>query len=287
MIEKYKEKTTTKNNVIPWWIKSIVLLAFTGVISYKLITSTFNFLFDFSSFLSLLMALFSIVLSALFYFKATETSNSFYDNTYKFTQEIAGLLVKIESGFGEKLNHLGDAYKGMQKSFDQLPNRIEIKDAKMELKKEEETVENLLKEKDNIIEELVNKAQLSNDEKKEVIDELKSKDIQLTNAQREIIMLNRKLRRYVSTQVDINIEELNKDMVKYFQRKIVSRIDPADIFDKPRMFLVNKIRQLMMEQPAQFARDMENHGLLTEDMTITKKGIELTKKLSEKNNLLF
>ena len=102
MIEKYNEKSI-KGNTIPWWVKSIVILTFTGVISYKIITSQFNFLFDFSSFLSLVMAFFSI---GLFYFKATETSNSFYDNTYKFTQEIAGLLVKIESGFGEKLNHL-------------------------------------------------------------------------------------------------------------------------------------------------------------------------------------
>ena len=46
----------------------------------------------------------------------------------------------------------------MRQSFERLPNKVEIKDAKQELKKEEETVENLLKEKDTIIEGLVNKA---------------------------------------------------------------------------------------------------------------------------------
>jgi len=66
---------------------------------------------DTSTLLSLLLALFSVALSALFYFKATDTSNAFYDNTYKFTKEIAELLVKIESGFGEKLRHLDEGYK--------------------------------------------------------------------------------------------------------------------------------------------------------------------------------
>jgi hypothetical protein len=94
----------------------------------QIIITPFNLQFDFPTFLSLLLAIFSVGLAAMFYFKATDTSNAFYDNTYKFSQEIAGLLVKIESGFGEKLTHLDDAYKGMRDRFDQLPNRMEIKE---------------------------------------------------------------------------------------------------------------------------------------------------------------
>lgn len=111
---------------IPWWVKSIILLLITGVVCYKLIITPFNLQFDFPSFLSLLLALFAVGLAALFYFKATDTSNAFYDNTYKFSQEIAGLLVKIESGFGEKLSHLDETYKGMRESFDKFPGRLEV-----------------------------------------------------------------------------------------------------------------------------------------------------------------
>ena len=117
------EQDNNKKNLIPWWVWSTILISFSGVICYKIIISEFNFQFDFPTFLSLFLSLFSVGLAALFYFKATDTSNSFYDNTYKFTQEIAGLLVKIESGFGEKLSHLDDAYKGMR---DYVPNLVRV-----------------------------------------------------------------------------------------------------------------------------------------------------------------
>ena len=38
--------------------------------------------------------------------KATDTSNNFYDNSYKFTKEISEILGRIEAGFGEKLKHI-------------------------------------------------------------------------------------------------------------------------------------------------------------------------------------
>jgi hypothetical protein len=109
-----KASKDNSGNNIPWWIKSIVLIGVTGVFCYKVIETPVNLQFDFPSFLSLLLALFSVGLAAMFYFKATDSSNAFYDNTYKFTRDIADLLVRIESGFGEKLRHLDEAYKGMQ-----------------------------------------------------------------------------------------------------------------------------------------------------------------------------
>lgn len=56
---------------------SLALVVFVCSFSYKLVITPFNFQFDFSNLLSLILALFSIALSALFYFKATETSNIF------------------------------------------------------------------------------------------------------------------------------------------------------------------------------------------------------------------
>ena len=113
------ERKKTSSNNLPWWVKSIALLAVTGVFCYKVIQTPINMQFDFPSFLALLLALFSVGLAAMFYFKATDSSNAFYDNTYKYTRDIAELLVRIESGFGEKLRHLDEAYTGMQDRFDQ------------------------------------------------------------------------------------------------------------------------------------------------------------------------
>ena len=98
----------------------VVILAST-VIAYKIAITPFNLVFDFPALLALLLALFSVFLAALFYFKTTETSSAFYDNTYKFTRDIAELLVKIESGFGEKLRHLDESYYHMREKIEAEP----------------------------------------------------------------------------------------------------------------------------------------------------------------------
>jgi len=54
--------------------------------------------------------MFSVALSALFYFKQP-TNNAFYDNTYKFSKDIAELLVRIESDSG---NASGILTRGIQ-----------------------------------------------------------------------------------------------------------------------------------------------------------------------------
>lgn len=95
-----------QSNQIPWWVKSICIIVAVGAVSYKFIIGEFDL--DFNAFLSLVLALFSIFLSAEFYFKATDTSNKFYDNIYKFTKDIAQLLVKIESSFGQQLKSIDE-----------------------------------------------------------------------------------------------------------------------------------------------------------------------------------
>ena len=63
-------------NLLSEITKSIVIVIITGVISYKVIITPFNMTMDAPTLLSLLLALFSVALSALFYFKATDTSNA-------------------------------------------------------------------------------------------------------------------------------------------------------------------------------------------------------------------
>ena len=96
-IEMVKKRSGFMNNIIdseenksertsvfylPVWVKNIVVLAVTvallavvGVMCYKVARSdVFKGAFDFSSLLALCLALFSVALSSMFYFKASETS---------------------------------------------------------------------------------------------------------------------------------------------------------------------------------------------------------------------
>ena len=106
-------------------VKAIIAIIFTAVISYKIYVTPIDLKIDFPILLSLLLALFSVGLSALFYFKATDTSNVFYNNTYNFTKDIAQLLTKIESGFGERLRHLDEGYTSMRDYIQHFPNNGE------------------------------------------------------------------------------------------------------------------------------------------------------------------
>src|SRR6185436_4120877 len=65
---------------------------------------------DMGGLLSLVLSVFAMALSVAFYFRATDTSNTFYDNTYKFTREMSEVLGRIEAGFGERLRHLDEGY---------------------------------------------------------------------------------------------------------------------------------------------------------------------------------
>ncbi|TOH64776.1 hypothetical protein CGI76_24340, partial [Vibrio parahaemolyticus] len=86
-----------------WTRAKAFCLCFTVVaLSVKLYSTDIELKMDVPTFLSIVLALFSVGLSAIFYFKATDTSNKFYDNSYKYTKDVAQLLVKIESGFGER-----------------------------------------------------------------------------------------------------------------------------------------------------------------------------------------
>lgn len=101
------------------WTKDVLLVLFALALIWRVVIAKIDLKgFSFNDLLSLLLAVFSVALSVAFYFKANETSNQFYDNTYKFTKEMSELLGRIESGFGERLRHLDEGYSTMAERFD-------------------------------------------------------------------------------------------------------------------------------------------------------------------------
>jgi len=148
------------------WLKVILILLFSFIISWKIITTPLNIDlsdFNFSDFLSLQLALFAIILALIFYLKANETSNKFYDNTYKFTTDISILLGRIEAGFGERLRHLDEGYTGLVDRFDRIP--IDVTKVKEQVVEEEEEIKEKEREYNQLIETLAERAKLQEDEK--------------------------------------------------------------------------------------------------------------------------
>ncbi|MDC0335902.1 hypothetical protein OAN24_03270 [Pseudodesulfovibrio sp.] len=179
---------------IPWWVKSILLGLLIGTFCYKLLATDLNITFDFSAFLSLVLALFSVLLAALFYFKATDSSNAFYDNTYKFTQQVSELLARIESGFGEKLTHLDHSYKGIVDRFDSIPlNPSE--DTEKQIEETKEIEKEVSEDRTKIIDALLERSTIAEKDKENLKKALNERDEELLGLKQKLYSLNASLQR--------------------------------------------------------------------------------------------
>ncbi|HCR3183633.1 TPA: hypothetical protein ON424_001605, partial [Morganella morganii] len=185
------------------WVQAICTVLFILFVLLKFYNSTFQV--DFSTLLSIILAIFSIWLSATFYFKATETSNLFYQNTYVHSKDIATLLAKIESGFGEKLNSLNSNYLNMRDII-QIPveKREEIKN---EVTKGNDEIEEIKTSLSEIIDSLFEKTDLGEQEQNKIREELKNKEDKLKAAEKNVLDLENKLS-------DLNIENSNYVNIK-------------------------------------------------------------------------
>lgn len=275
-----KEKTPpAKKPFVPMFVRSLITILLTGVVAYKVIITPCSLQFDFNTFLSLAVALFAVVLSALFYFKATDTSNAFYDNTYKFTQDIAELLVRIESGFGEKLRHLDETYKGMKDSFDQLPSRLQIKDAKKELKQEELQAEQILQERQKLIEELATRAKLQDAEKDKFMVALNEKDIALHAAQQEIAFLQQRLQRAEAMRSqDIRDAEHDVGLMNFIKEVVLPQMGKKDLMLISPTGMKRRFHEIKSNIPDGFLKDLLRRGLVDSEGDLTGEGFMLFRR---------
>ena len=80
-------------------IREAAILVIAGTIIIKILTGDFGLDFtklSASELVSILLAFFSIALSAAFYFAATSQSNQFYDNVNNFTKDTSTLLGRLD-----------------------------------------------------------------------------------------------------------------------------------------------------------------------------------------------
>lgn len=250
-------------------IPDVLIVAVIAIVGWKLITAEFKIDiadFGFSDLLALILALFSVWLSIAFYFKATDASNQFYDNTYRFTKEMSEMLGRIEAGFGEKLKHLDEGYSGIREKFDRMPAYSQITNA--DVKKEEEEIRQKEQEQKALIEGLAEKAKLAEGEKKELFANLSLKSEELEQARMELRRLQRSTR---STQGNFPDRAM---MTRYLINRL-RNAEPEIFFHGSEInseIVRNTFKKIAPTLPRAAVRDLQRVEILDEDGELTREG---------------
>lgn len=201
-LEKEKKKTNPLKITI-CIVGGIGCVMFIAILCYSILKSEFSL----DSILSTFLAFFSIFISIFFYFKADETSTNFYNSSYEFMKDISVTLGKIEERFGEKLNSLNDKVSHLDRISSKTSE--EIKDKK--------------DDKESIINDLMDKANLNEEEKNKYRKELAEKEAEIEmlrshkyNAEREARRLRNQILKIQHEEIDFPLppRDLLEDLLR-------------------------------------------------------------------------
>ena len=267
-LQQSSEKFWKDHLKVGMWTKNICCIAIVMTICLKIYDSKINLTIDFPTLLSLLLAFFSILISAQFYFKATDTSNIFYDNTYKFTQNISDLLVKIESGFGEKLKHIDDNYTMLSQDYFSKTEKKEIQEQENII---EADINKKLSEKDELIENIIKKLNATEEEKNKFFDQYKMNEKDLERLRFEMVKLqhdNEILSRNSIINLD-NAATVHKQIDRYTRRAIIPKADINE--DDNFQTKIEKFNNFIPMMNPTYLADLEENNLITNGR-LTRRG---------------
>ncbi|WP_353163416.1 hypothetical protein [Salinisphaera shabanensis] len=264
-------KVAIRNN----WLKIFVVTVTVIVVGWKTVETDFSAAFSdfqFSDLLALFLAMFAIALSVLFYLKATDTANVFYDNTYRFTRDVSEILGRVEAGFGEKLAHLDEGYSGLKSAVEQIP--FDKKQTERDIEEEEEQLHKVEKERMELIESLAERARLEGEEKERLFEQLQEQDEELSNARREISLLRRNMKMAAAGFQEGSEIGVSPNLINYLRKVAKARI-PDEILQEAPMRILNEYFKgsvLGEDVPSQFIFDLQKSGIIDEDNDLTRKG---------------
>ena len=191
-------------------VREIGALVIIGVIIIGLFTGDLRFDFtklSASELVSILLAFFSIALSAAFYFAATSQSNQFYDNVNNFTKDTSTLLGRLDEqvkGIGGRQSELKDSldkyYFGSSKeklSEDQKTTKAQVQQVEQNLA--------------GIVSELFDKARLDPAEREEYERRIKDRDDELRKLRERLGSLGVRSDRVVRNYTRNKIKEIGID----------------------------------------------------------------------------
>ncbi|SES87834.1 hypothetical protein [Paenibacillus sp. NFR01] len=248
--------------------KEIAILIVTISIAIKFILLDFNSLSlpdNLTNLLAMTLALFSIGLSALFYFKANDTSNSFYNNTYQFTKDISEKIGRIEERFGKDLSNIEKNYSRMLERIDKIPFSESIEEEILD----KTLNQNILsQEKEDIINQLIEKANISEDEKSKIVDQLKAKEIELTEVKTRLFELQSQLDAFRNR---FELPPHTRNIIQYIIKGIINRGEMPETYSD-FLKLVERNILLMDEKDLNI---LLAEGLLSPEYNLSRIGRKL------------
>lgn len=260
-------------------IKDLTIIALITISGWKLATSEISLSIDnikTSELLSLLLALFAVGLSIALYIKANEVSNMFYDNMYKFTKENSELLGRIESGFGEQLRHLDQGYTGLRDKVDKLP--LDLGRTREKVEDEKAEVIKLKREKDELLNELAEKANLQEEEKQKLFSKLRDSETRLSKAESLMRSLQHKMRD--ANDSEATIDGVLLRAIKHTQRKVIKALNIDDLSTASDEELTNSWNLIKDELPRVYIKDLRDGGVLDRSFSLTPKGIQFFRDIA-------
>jgi hypothetical protein len=269
MGDQMQVKTKTSGFLTPPVLRDSAIVLFIVIFSWKLINLDIQIdmsKFSFSELLALLLSLFSVWLSVSFYFKAGDTSNQFYDNSYKFTKEMSEILGRIEAGFGERLRHLDEGYSGIRDRFDRLPDYGNATSA--EVTREEAEIKKREDEQRSLLENLAVRAKLAEGEKQEIFAKLAEKNEELEQARLELRHLRQR-----TEDLSPSDRELRRALLRYIAER-VKEGTPAGIPPNSPQASINRVfRRIQSDLQSEAIRDLKLFDLLDEEGNLTRDAV--------------
>lgn len=268
MSDQNKQLERVSSGLLSWVnVRDLLVIAMVVVLTVRLCfmqVSVDLSSFNFTDLLSMFLAVSAIALSAAFYFKADESSRSFYNNTYQFTKDVSEILGRIEAGFGERLKHIDESYSGLSQKFDRFPYDKSGANADEENKQAE--IQEQEAKRQDIIEDLMRRAHVAGQEKTELVQKLSTLSSELEKSRQELTRLR-------AEESQISPNNVSHGSFKHYMRPIVAtHYDVTYLGASPSAVRQRFVRILNDER---FDREdrayMEANGLLR-DGRLTVKG---------------
>ena len=187
------------------FMRELAILIVVGTLLIKLLTGDLGLDFtklSASELVSILLAFFSIALSAGFYFAATSQSNQFYDNVNNFTKDTSTLLGRLD----EQVKGVSGRQSELKDSIDKYylrGNSEKVEEAQEATEKQVQKVEGNLAD---IVSELFDKAKLAPDEREQFEKRIRERDIELRQLRERLGRLasrsERPVRRYTRHHIE-------------------------------------------------------------------------------------
>jgi len=257
-----------------WWALAAVPVA---TISYRIsLTKMDSMTFSFNDFMTFLLAAFSIGLSVLFYFKATETSNQFYHRVLDFMQNTSFVLGKMQVELNDKLSKIYENSAIMASQVNMLTEGKQAIAIKTTEKKQKEM------ERESIYNEIFEKAGLDENDRKDFMDKIKNKELEILTLGNEIEDLHEKisdLKNLPHSYGIHNNECIDKELVHLL---ICTLGGPEMVCNCDNEQLINIFQQNRDSLPTRISSILQELGIINRKFDLTIMGIEELKSYAKR-----